>query len=56
MSPGPLELLVLLLATLFIALLVALPLLWLMRGARKRAELQRQVDELRDRLDHLERP
>ncbi|GGM36009.1 hypothetical protein GCM10008956_10790 [Deinococcus arenae] len=56
MSPGPLELLVLLVATLFIALLVALPLLWLMRGSRKRAELQRQVDDLRDRLEHLERP
>ncbi|WP_174366491.1 hypothetical protein [Deinococcus sp. JMULE3] len=56
MSLGPLELVMLLVATLFIALLVALPLMWLMRGARKRAALQRQVDDLRDRLDHLERP
>lgn len=53
---GPLELLLLLVAALLVAALVALPLLWLMRGARKRAAIQRQVDDLRDRLDHLERP
>ncbi|GGK85939.1 hypothetical protein [Deinococcus radiotolerans] len=53
---GPLELLVLLVATLLIAALVALPLMWLMRGSRKRAELQRQVDDLRERLEHLDRP
>ncbi|WP_189072171.1 hypothetical protein [Deinococcus sedimenti] len=56
MSLGPLELVMLLLAALLIALLVALPLMWLMRGSRKRTALQRQVDDLRDRLEHLERP